>query len=272
MRYLMRYLTIIITVLSVSVCVCGCKPAGAQGQSEVGSPDASPGVLIEVDTKDISDEAASSPVPDNKEKEEELSKTENEAPRFTAEEISDEVFERMRGVSFPEDCPVKLSDLRYLRLSYKDMEGNTHEGEMVCNAAIADKLIDIFTKLYENDYPIERMSLVDDYNADDELSMSSNNTSCFNFRYISGTKRISKHGEGLAVDLNPLYNPYVKEKDGTIHVEPESGTEYTDRTLDFDYKIDENDLAYKLFTEAGFTWGGSWKSVKDYQHFEYDPK
>ena len=193
-------------------------------------------------------------------------------PVFYAEEISDEVFERMRGVSFPEDCPVKLSDLRYLRLSYKDMEGNTHEGEMVCNAAIADKLIDIFTKLYENDYPIERMSLVDDYNADDELSMSANNTSCFNFRYISGTKKISKHGEGLAVDLNPLYNPYVKEKDGTIHVEPESGAAYTDRTLDFDYKIDENDLAYKLFTEAGFTWGGSWKSVKDYQHFEYDPK
>ena len=84
------------------------------------------------------------------------------------------------------------------------MEGNTHEGEMVCNAAIADKLIDIFTKLYENDYPIERMSLVDDYNADDELSMSANNTSCFNFRYISGTKKISKHGEGLAVDYKKL--------------------------------------------------------------------
>ena len=99
MRYLMRYLTIIITVLSVSVCVSGCKPAGAQGQSEAGSPDVTPVVSIEVDTKDISDEAAPSPLPDNNEKEEELPGNENEAPRFTAEEISDEVYERMKGVS-----------------------------------------------------------------------------------------------------------------------------------------------------------------------------
>ncbi len=189
-------------------------------------------------------------------------------PVFSSEEISDEIFARMQGKSFPEECTTSREDLRYLRLAYKDKEGEPHEGEMVCNAAIADKLIDIFRQLYEADYPIERMSLVDDYDADDEMSMSANNTSCFNFRFVSGTTRVSEHGKGMAVDLNPLYNPYVRGKDGSI-IEPAAGTEYADRTKDFDYKIDKEDLAYRLFTENGFTWGGSWKSVKDYQHFEF---
>ena len=32
--------------------------------------------------------------------------------------------------------------------------------------------------------------------------------------------------------------------------------------------IDRNDLCYRLFVKHGFTWGGSWRSLKDYQHFE----
>ena len=255
MRYLVRHLAIVVAALSICIWAAGCKmPAESRPSAPVHHLGTSGGA-IEVDTKELTDK-----------------KEITDAPVFCAEEISAEVFERMRGKSYPENCPVDLSELRYLHLAYKDIDGISHDGEMVCNAAIADKLTEIFRTLYENDYPIEHMSLVDDYDADDEESMSANNTSCFNFRYISGTTKISMHGEGLAVDINPLYNPYIKEKDGTIHVEPESGAAYTDRSLDFDYKIDENDLAYKLFTEAGFAWGGSWKSVKDYQHFEYDPK
>ena len=269
MRYLRPFSNIVIAASFVTILLAGCETRSVDSSLAPTPSSVSP---IPVDLK----------VPENNDKTVDLSiesseneppapstDPENHEPTFAAEEISDEVFERMRGKSYPEDCPVELSELRYLRLSYKDIDGNSHEGEMVCNASIADKLVEIFRTLYENDYPIEHMSLVDDYDADDETSMSANNTSCFNFRYISGTKKISKHGEGLAVDINPRYNPYVKEKDGSIHVEPVSGAAYTDRALEFDYKIDENDLAYKLFTEAGFTWGGSWKSVKDYQHFEY---
>ena len=73
----------------------------------------------------------------------------------------------------------------------------------------------------------------------------------------------------MAIDLNPKYNPYVKHaSDGSVICQPESGRAYADRTKDFSYKIDTNDLAYQLFTQAGFTWGGNWNSVKDYQHFE----
>ena len=189
---------------------------------------------------------------------------------FYAEEISDEVFARMDGKSFSADCTLSRDELRYLHLLYKDIDGNTHEGEMVCNVAIADKLVDIFRQLYEASYPIESMSLVDDYDADDDASMAANNTSCFNFRFVTGTKKISKHGYGMAVDLNPRYNPYIYTRDGVQHIEPENGVQYADRSNDFDYKIDKDDLAWKLFTQAGFTWGGSWKNSKDYQHFQMD--
>ena len=187
---------------------------------------------------------------------------------FYAEEISDEIFARMQGRSFPEGCTTKREDLRYLHLLYKDIEGNTCEGEMVCNKEIADTLIDIFRQLYEASYPIEKIRLIDDYDGDDDASMADNNTSCFNYRIVSDTDHLSNHAYGLAVDLNPLYNPYIRQKDGKQIVEPPGGEPYADRSLDFDYKIDKDDLAYKLFTKAGFKWGGEWKSVKDYQHFE----
>ncbi len=189
---------------------------------------------------------------------------------FVSEEISDEVFARMQGRSFPEGCTISREDLRYLKLLYKDTEGITHEGEMVCNKAIADKLTDIFRKLYDADYPIEKMVLIDEYDGDDDASMSDNNTSCFNYRVVSGTTKLSKHAMGLAVDLNPRYNPYIHTVNGTKTVEPANGEEYADRSRDFTYKIDKDDLAYKLFREAGFSWGGSWKNSKDYQHFQYD--
>ena len=194
----------------------------------------------------------------------------DETQSFYAEEISDELFDRMKGKSFPDECTTPREDLRYLHLLYKDIDGNVHEGEMVCNVQISDKLIDIFRQLYENDYPIEKMRLIDEYDGDDDASMADNNTSCFNFRVVSGTTKISKHGYGMAVDLNPFYNPYIHTVNGLTVIEPEGSEPYADREADFDYRIDEDDLAYKLFTEAGFTWGGSWKSMKDYQHFQMD--
>ena len=223
-----------------------------------------PVITIEDDTRKTAGE--------NVETEEIKEPEENAVPSaeesFYAEEINDEIFARMQGKSYPEGCTTAREDLRYLHLLYKDLDGNTHEGEMVCNVSIADTLTDIFRQLYENDYPIEKMRLIDDYDGDDDASMSDNNTSCFNYRIVSDTDHLSNHAYGLAVDLNPLYNPYIRQKDGKTVVEPPEGEAYADRSVDFDYKIDKDDLAYKLFTEAGFTWGGAWKSVKDYQHFE----
>ena len=142
---------------------------------------------------------------------------------FKSEEISDDVFDRMWLKSWKEDCPLDRSDLRYLKMLHRNADGLPQRGEMVVNAAIADKVLGIFRRLYEANYRIERMASIDNYGANDETAMRANNSSSFNFRFMTGsTTKISKH----------------------------------------------DDLAYKLFTEAGFEWGGDWTSLKDYQHFE----
>ena len=182
--------------------------------------------------------------------------------------ISDEIFARIYGKSFKEDCTLPREDLRYLHVLHVDLNGETREGEMIVNYHIAQDVLDILRQLYEAGYPIEKIRLVDEYDADDELSMEDNNSSSFNFRFISHTTRVSKHGLGLAVDINTLYNPYTKIVDGERIVEPVTGEPYLDREADFPCKIDHEDLCYRLFTEHGFEWGGDWEDRKDYQHFE----
>lgn len=187
---------------------------------------------------------------------------------FYIAEITDELFSRMYGKSYKENCNVPREELRYLHILHKDLDGNTKQGEIVVNKLISDDVLDIFKELYKANYPIEKVRLIDEYNADDESSMRDNNSSSFNFRFISHTTTISKHGRGLAVDINPLYNPYIKEVNGQRSLEPSTAEPYVDRTADFPYKIDHNDLCYKLFMEHGFEWGGDWENAKDYQHFE----
>ena len=193
---------------------------------------------------------------------------------FSIREISDDLFDRMKtGHTYKEDCPVPREDLRYLLVLHVDQDGNTHQGEMVVHKLIAQDVLEIFETLYDAEYPIERMVLPDNYLGDDETMMRDNNSSCFNFRFISHTNRISKHGLGMAVDINTLYNPYhkiVTNDDGTTEevIEPATGKAYLDRTQDFDYKIEKGDLCYTLFIEKGFEWGGDWTDRKDYQHFE----
>ena len=191
------------------------------------------------------------------------------AQTFTIDTISDAVFQRMQGKSYKENCTVPRSELRYLRLSHYTVDGKKMVGELVCNKLIANDLKEIFQELYKHHYPIERMQLIDDYDADDERSMQVNNTSCFNFRAIAGTKKLSKHSLGMAIDINPLYNPCVKvNKDGSTSIQPKTGRRYANRQRQWPYKIDKNDLCYRLFVSHGFQWGGSWRSVKDYQQFE----
>ena len=195
---------------------------------------------------------------------------ESEAEEFYVSEIPDDIFEKMQGKSYKADCTVPREDLRYVHVLHMGFDGETKEGELVVNKAIADDVCDIFEKLYEADYPIEKIRLIDEYDADDEASMSDNNSSAFNFRFISHTTKISKHGLGMAVDINTLYNPYVKTVDGKRSVEPANASDYVDRSADFPYKIDHDDLCYRLFKEHGFSWGGDWQHSKDYQHFEKD--
>lgn len=191
---------------------------------------------------------------------------------FYYEPLSDAVKDKITGISYPESgCTVPYEDLNYVGLLYIDFNGEEQTGELICNKAIAQDMVEIFYELYQNDYRIERIRLIDEYDGDDTLSMMDNNTSCFNYRVVDGTTNLSKHALGCAIDINPFYNPYVVfNKDGTgeTYISPKGSEPYTDRSLDFPYKIDESDLCYKLFTAHGFTWGGNWNSCKDYQHFQ----
>ena len=173
---------------------------------------------------------------------------------FSVTTIDDTSFARMKGKTYKDNCTVPLSELRHVKVLYKNKEQQTLKGEIVCNKHIADDVAEIFYELYKANYPIEKIRLMDDYNADDETAMRDNNTSSFNFRFISHSTKVSKHGLGLSVDLNTLYNPFVLTVDGKLHVEPATALKYVDRSKNFDYKIDENDLAYKLFIQHGFEW------------------
>ena len=191
---------------------------------------------------------------------------------FYYEPLSDSIKQRITGVSYPETgCTVPYEDLNYVGLLYIDFNGEEQAGELICNKAIAQDMVEIFYELYRNDYRIERIRLVDEYDGDDTLSMLDNNTSCFNYRVVDDTTTLSKHAFGCAIDINPFYNPYViynKNGSGETYISPKGSEIYADRSQNFPYKIDENDLCYKLFTEHGFTWGGNWNSTKDYQHFQ----
>lgn len=188
---------------------------------------------------------------------------------FRAEPIAEATAARMRGKSYAEGCPVALSDLRYLILPHFDGQGCIRIGEMVCNRSIADDLVAAFRELFEQAYPIERMELIDNYGGDDEASMAANNTSCFNYRRIAGSRKLSRHALGLAVDINPRYNPYVRTTGGRRIVTPAGSEPYADRTrTDIPYKITIRDAAYKVMRRHGFRWGGSWRTRKDYQHFQ----
>lgn len=189
---------------------------------------------------------------------------------FAAEAINERVFSRMKGKSYKEGCTVPLSNLRYIRVLHYTSGQDILLGELVCDKDIADDLIYIFRQLFEARYPIERMVLVDRYDADDIRSMSANNTSCFNYRAVAGSRSLSNHSKGRAIDINPLYNPCVKWRNGKQTVSPPSGKPYSARggKQTAYRKIDHNDLCYRLFTSRGFRWGGNWRTLKDYQHFE----
>ena len=187
---------------------------------------------------------------------------------FYYEPLSDEIKEKITGVSFHENDNITYDDLRYLNVLYVDFEGNTQKGEIICNKAIADDLVEIFKELYDNKYQIDKIRLIDEYGGDDDLSCDDNNTSCFNYRVVGGTDSLSKHALGLAIDINPFQNPYITYPNGVERISPVGSEPYADRSSGLPHMILEGDLCYNLFIEHGFTWGGHWKTLKDYQHFQ----
>lgn len=153
--------------------------------------------------------------------------------------------------------------LRAVNVSHWGYDGAVRQGRIVVAASQADRVVAVFGDLYAARFPIQRMVPIDAYGGDDQASMRDNNTSGFNCRYVAGTTKLSQHGLGLAIDVNPLVNPYVKG--GTV--DPPEGAPWADRSRDDPGMIHAGDAAVQAFARQGWGWGGSWSGGKDYQHF-----
>ena len=186
-------------------------------------------------------------------------------PIFLKSEITDSIKARMEGKSMKENTDISYEDLSYLTITYLDYNGNTKQGEMVVHKKLADEVLAIFKDIYNAKFPIEKMNLVDNYNANDHSSMVANNSSAFCYRTIAGTNKVSKHGMGVAIDINPFYNPHVLKSSGKVN--PSEASKYANRSLNAKGMIKKNDAVYRAFTSRGWTWGGNWNNP-DYQHFE----
>ena len=165
-----------------------------------------------------------------------------------SQEIPEPVAALMIGRSYKKGCPVRLTDLRYISVSHWGYDGNVHVGHMVVHAKLALELLEIFKELFDQQFPIERMELIDLYEADDDRSMSANNSSCFCFRPNTTTPGIfSNHSYGIAIDINPLVNPYVKG----MRVLPEGGKAYLDRTVSYFGGITDSpdNICYQAFIQ-----------------------
>ena len=202
--------------------------------------------------------------------------TDNLSQYFTSEEIEegDSVYERIYGQSYVDNDNIDLSDLRYLKMLHVNFDGDYQVGEMIVNELVVSDVLDIFETLCAEGYEIYSMYLIDDFWAGDPddsdwYSIEANNTSCFCYRTATGSGNLSKHALGRAIDINPQQNPYVTYKDGKPQYSHKYAADYvSNRSSKKAHVITTGDKAYKLFTKKGWSWGGSWSSPKDYQHFE----
>lgn len=189
-------------------------------------------------------------------------------------DIPKDLKKKITGVSYNPEC-IDIKELCLLKVLHWGFDGKIHEGEMIVNKKIAGEVIDIFSELFTAKYPIEKIRLINEYDADDDKSMEDNNSSALCCRVITGDEnkqnpRWSLHSYGTAIDINPFQNPYVKPKKNLVL--PKGSEEYVDRTNVRLGMIVKGDACHKAFTSRGWIWGGDWdvndeKGRVDYQHF-----
>ena len=160
-------------------------------------------------------------------------------------------------------CPVGKSDLAWIRMSYWGFDNARHSGEMLVNESVAEDVVAVFRKLYAARFPIESMGISRLGDLDAPPTGDGNVTGSFSCRPIRGGTGYSQHAFGLAVDLNPFQNPYHR---GDV-VLPELASAYLSRDWVRPGMITPDGPAVRAFASIGWGWGGSWSTLKDYQHF-----
>lgn len=169
---------------------------------------------------------------------------------FTFEKATD-------GLEIPSSI---IKQLVLVDVEYYSFDEKLHKGQIVINKKAAKDIKAIFEFIKEARFPIAKVIPISKYKWNDEASMNDNNTASFNYRKIEGTKVLSAHSYGMAIDINPLQNPHIKGK----VVQPPSAK--------YDPKVKgtilRNSKLVNEFVKRGWQWGGRWRSSQDYQHFE----
>jgi poly-gamma-glutamate synthesis protein (capsule biosynthesis protein) len=175
----------------------------------------------------------------------------------------------MRGVSWRDDpaCPA-FSELRLLELPFVDFDGAARTGELVVNASVAEEVVAIFEELFHARFPIASMRRIEAFGGSDTASMRANNTSAFNFRFIDGTLIPSHHGLGIAVDVNPVQNPWIRG----ARIDPPEGAPFIDRSTERPGMILDGGVVVRAFEQHGWEWGGRWVDSLDLHHFSRLPR
>jgi len=183
---------------------------------------------------------------------------------FIAEPLPYHIIEQITDVSFHPNPHFDYCHLAYLTITHVDFYGYSRHGHIIVAASIADEVLDIFREIYDYGFPIAGMRLIDYYDALDYYSMADNNSVGFNYRYIAGTTTLSRHAWGMAIDINPIQNPFIR---GDV-ILPVAGRYYLDRSYVRPGMIVPGDVVYRAFTSRGWIWGGHWRVPIDYHHFE----
>ncbi|MEW6581879.1 MAG: M15 family metallopeptidase [Actinomycetota bacterium] len=160
-------------------------------------------------------------------------------------------------------CPVGLGDLRAVRMRHWGFDGRVRTGTLVVHRDAAAVVVTVFRRLFAARFPIRRMVPIEAYGGSDFRSIEADNTSAFNCRAATGSRRWSQHAYGRAIDVNPIENPYVEPGGRVYHV---ASRRYVDRTPRPGMAV-EGEVLVRAFDAAGWSWGGRWSGVRDYQHF-----
>ena len=190
---------------------------------------------------------------------------------FSINEVPKDIPQKMINKKiWTHDCEIVMNQMVLLTVDHYDFLGNILPGQLIVCRLVAKKVVLIFKELFDLKFPIEKIKLIDEYDGDDERSMADNNSSCFNYRNISGSRVRSMHSYGLAIDINPLQNPFlqVDSNKNTVIVSPQKGVDFLNRNNQRSGMVEP---IVKIFKRHGFdVWGGNWNSPIDYHHFQVE--
>jgi hypothetical protein len=262
-----RVLVLLLLLVAAVACSRGEEtPTGSAARTpEMASPPSSPTPNAEeVDEEEATDAPTASPSP---------APADAERARFAGRisSLPPSLANDMRGTTWRAGCPVPLSGLRLLRFNYVGFDDEIKRGPMVINATVAEDVLWVFEQLFEAEFPIKRVGLAREFKEsrlEEDPHTRRSVTASFNCRVVvtpaGAGSTFSQHAYGLAVDINPLQNPYVSS-DGWVR--NRYARPYVERSRELLGMIHDGDVVVRSFAEIGWEWGGRWSSGKDYMHF-----